>query len=156
MQLEILTFCDAATDHAGKLNILGATDTIVVPAVPAVFPRCSIVMRFRMSRVEHGDHKVRLMIIDVDGHTVMNMDGKMNIRMVAAMTSAMNLIINVNNLELKEAGEYAIEVAVDGIQIGSSPLFVRVQPPPGMDVAPPRDGAPPKGETTPPQDEAGG
>ena len=37
----------------------------------------------------------------------------------------MNLIINAVNLEFKEFGEYAIEVAVDGIQVGSSPLFVR-------------------------------
>lgn len=150
MQLEILTFCDAATDHAGKLNILGATDSLVVPGVPLVFARCCIVMRFRVSRVESGDHTVRLMIIDVDGRTIMNMDGKMGIHMTSAMTSAVNVIINLTNLEFQEAGEYAIEVAVDGIQIGSSPLFVRVQPPPGRDIASLRDNGPSEKSTPPP------
>ena len=136
MQLEILSFCDAATDHAGKLNILGATDTIVVPTVPAVYPRCAIVMRFRVARVEEGEHTVRLMVIDMDGGAIMNVDGKMNIHLATAMTSVMNLIINFNNLELKEAGEYAIEVAVDGILIGSSPLFVRVHRPETISTQP--------------------
>ena len=129
MQLEILSFCDAATDHAGKLNILGATDTLVVQTLPAVYPRCSIVMRFRVSRVEEGEHDVRLIIVDIDGNTIMNVNGKMNIRLTSGMSSAVNLIINFNNLELKEAGEYAVEVAVDGIQLASTPLYVRLTQP---------------------------
>ena len=28
MQLEIFTFCDAATEHAGKLNIIGTFDAL--------------------------------------------------------------------------------------------------------------------------------
>ncbi len=49
----------------------------------------------------------------------------MNVQFASGAGGAVNLIINAVNLEFKEAGEYAIEVAVDGIQIGSSPLFVR-------------------------------
>ena len=127
MQLEILTFCDAATDHANKLNVLGATDTIVVPSLPFKYPHCCIVMRFRVSRVEEGDHQIKLMILDSSGTAVMNMDGKMNIRMGAGTTTAVNVIINVNNLQLQEAGEHAVDVAVDGIQVSSNPLFVRVR-----------------------------
>lgn len=129
MQLEILSFCDAATDYAGKLNLIGATDTIVVPSVPTRYARCSIVMRFRVSRIEEGEHTVRLMIIDMDGGTIMKVDGKMQIKLASGMSSAINLIINFNNLELKEAGEYAIEVAVDGMLISSSPLYVRLANP---------------------------
>lgn len=127
MQLEILTFCDAATDHANKLNILGATDTIVVPSLPFKYPHCCIVMRFRMSRVEEGEHQIKLMILDAAGTAIMNMDGKMNIKIGGGSTTAVNVIINVNNLQLKEAGEYAVDVAVDGIQMSSHPLFVRAR-----------------------------
>lgn len=130
MQLEILSFCDAATEHAGKLNILGATDTLTVPALPCKFPHCAIVLRFRVSRIEEGEHTVRLMIMDMDGGSLMNVDGKMNIRLASGMSSAVNLIVNFNNLELKEAGEFSLEVAVDGIQMSSSPLFVRLAQPP--------------------------
>jgi hypothetical protein len=132
MQLEILSFCDAAADYAGKLNIIGATDTIIVPTLPARYPRCSIVMRFRVARIEEGQHAVRLMIIDMDGGAITNVDGTMNIKLTSGVSSAVNLIINFNNLELKEAGEYAIEVAVDGMQMSSMPLFVRLAQQPEM------------------------
>ena len=128
MQLEILSFCDAATEHGGKLNILGATDTIMVPALPMKLPHCVIVLRFRVARIEEGEHTVKLMVIDMDGGAIMNVDGKMNIRLSSGISSAVNLIINFNNLELKESGEYSIEVAVDGIQMSSSPLYVKLAP----------------------------
>lgn len=125
MQLEIITFCDAATEYAGHLNILGATDTIIAPDLPARHPHCSLVVRLRAARIESGEHTVKLMIIDLDGHPILNIDGKMNVQFASGAGGAVNLIINAVNLEFKEAGEYAIEVAVDGIQVGSSPLFVR-------------------------------
>ena len=126
MQLEILSFCDAATDHAGKLNMLGATDTIYAPILPFKYPHCAIVMRFRVARIEEGEHMVKLMIIDMDGGTLMDINCQMKIQLRSGMSSAVNLIININNLELKEVGELSIEVAVDGIQMSSNPLYVRL------------------------------
>ena len=126
MQLEILSLCDAATDYAGKLNLLGATDTIFAPTLPFKYPHCAIVMRFRVARIEEGEHVVKLMIMDMDGGVIMDVNCQMNIRLKSGMSSAVNLIMNINNLELKEAGEFSIEVAVDGIQMSSSPLFVRL------------------------------
>jgi hypothetical protein len=126
MQLEILTFCDAATEYGGRLNILGATDTLLVPATPFKYPHCALAMRLRVARIEEGEHNVRMMIIDADGRPLLNIDGKVNIRLGGGMSGVVNLIVNAATLEFKEAGEYAIEIAVDGIQIGSSPLFVRL------------------------------
>jgi len=34
VQLEILTFCDAAAEYGGRLNILGATDTVIAADQP--------------------------------------------------------------------------------------------------------------------------
>lgn len=129
MQLEILTFCDAAAEYGGRLNILGAADTIIVPDLPIKYPHCALVARMRAARIEEGDHTVRLMIIDADGGAILNVDGKMSIRFASGMGGAVNLIINAQNLEFKAAGEYAIELAVDGIQLGSSPLYVRLHEP---------------------------
>ncbi len=126
MQLEILTFCDAATEYGGRLNILGATDSLLVPALPFRCPHCAIVMRFRVSRIEEGDHTVRIMVIDADGRPILNVAGHVVIKLGGGMSGAVNMIVNANTLEFKEAGEYAIEVAVDGIQLGSSPLFVKL------------------------------
>jgi hypothetical protein len=125
VQLEILTFCDAAAEYGGRLNILGATDTIIAIDLPLKFPHCAIVARLRAARIEEGDHTMRLMIIDADGAPILNLDGKMAIRFGVGMNGVVNLIINAQQLEFREAGEYAIEIAVDGIQIGSSPFYVR-------------------------------
>jgi hypothetical protein len=81
----------------------------------------------RAARIEEGDHTVRLMIIDADGRAILNVDGKLAIRFAAGAGGAVNMIINAQNLEFKDPGEYAIELAVDGIQLGSSPLFVRLR-----------------------------
>ena len=70
---------------------------------------------------------MRLIIIDADGQPILNVDGKINIRFASGTSAAVNMIINAQNLEFKEAGEYAVEVAVDGIQLGSSPLFVKLR-----------------------------
>ena len=127
MQLEILTFCDAAAEYGGRLNILGAADTIIANDLPLKYPHCALVARMRAARIEEGDHTVRLMIIDADGRAVLNVDGKLAIRFAAGAGGAVNMIINAQNLEFKDPGEYAIELAVDGIQLGSSPLFVRLR-----------------------------
>ncbi len=129
MQLEILTFCDAAVEYAGRLNLLGATDTLTVPTTPFRYPHCALVLRVRSSRIEEGDHTVRIMIIDADGAPVLNVEGKMAVRFSGMSGGAIHLIINAQNLEFKEAGEYSIEVAVDAIHLGSSPLFVRLVTP---------------------------
>jgi hypothetical protein len=127
LQLEILTFCDAAAEYGGRLSILGAVDTLIATDLPIKYPQCAMVARLRAARIEEGEHNVRLMIIDADGNPLLNVDGKIGIRFASGGSAAVNLIINAQNLEFKEAGEYAVEVAVDGIQLGSSPLFVRLR-----------------------------
>lgn len=127
MQLEILTFCDAAAEYSGRLNILGATDNIVTQVLPLKYPHCAVVARLRAARIEEGSHTMRMMIIDADGQPILNVEGKMEIRFRQGMGGAVNLIINAQQLEFQEAGEYALELAVDGIQLGSSALFIHEQ-----------------------------
>ncbi len=125
MQLEILTFCDAAVEYAGRLNLLGASDTIVAAEFPFRYAHCALAMRMRAARIEAGDHAVRVMVINADGAPILDVQGQMQVRFIGAFDGAMHLIINAQNLEFASEGEYSIEVAVDGIQLGSSPLFVR-------------------------------
>jgi len=42
MNIQVAVLCDAATDDNGKLNLLGAFDTIYTQQLPAVHPQCSI------------------------------------------------------------------------------------------------------------------
>jgi hypothetical protein len=126
MQLEVLTFCDAAVEYAGRLNVLGSSDTVVVATLPFRYPHCALAMRLRAARIEQGKHTVQVMIVDVDGQSILSVQGEMDVHFQPPSNGAMHLIINAQNLEFATEGEYGIEVAVDGIQLGSTPLFVRV------------------------------
>ncbi len=131
MDIELFVVCDAATDTAGKLNILGAFDSIVVQAVPATHPQCSVVLRIRFARAEAGKHQIQISLIDADGKAVVPaLDAKVNVAFRAAeqQSLATNLIMNLQRLQLKEAGEYSVGVAMDGRHERSIPLAVHLRP----------------------------
>jgi len=54
MQLEIFTLCDAATEHAGKLNIIGTFDVLRAAITPITHPQCAIAGRLRFEQIEMG------------------------------------------------------------------------------------------------------
>ncbi len=131
MNTEILLFCDAAKDIGGRMSILDAVDTVIGPELPVIVKRCSVVARFRIAKVEEGMHNFKLIIIDMDGSSVVNMEGNFNMRMSEGADSAgANLIIDMNNLKFENNGEHSISVAIDGQEISSIPLYVRVIKPP--------------------------
>lgn len=132
MKLEVLTLCDAATDERGKLNVLGAFDTLWLRKIPAVHPQCAVALRLRFTRLEEGEHSIKIVIMDADGKSVMPpMEGKLPVRMPPdANTAAVNLILSLHGLKLANYGEYAIDVAMDGRQEASLPFFVRPIPAP--------------------------
>jgi hypothetical protein len=130
MNIEIVSICDAATDTAGKLNILGAFDTVFTSAVPFKYQHMALALRIRFTRIEEGEHKVKINFVDADGKPVIPpLDGKINIRFAGNAQSAVgNLIINMNNVEFSSDGEYSIDIAINGVQAHALPFFVRTQP----------------------------
>lgn len=132
MNLEAALICDAATDSGGKLNVLGAFDTVFAAAVPFKHQHMAIALRIRFAGHELGEHTVKIHFMDSDGQKVIPpLDGKLNIQFGAgAETAVGNLIINLNNVEFKQPGEYAVEIAIDGAQVHSMPFFVKTRPQP--------------------------
>ena len=130
MNLEVVAICDAATDCAGKLNILGSFDTIFAEEIPFKYQHMALALRIRFTRIEEGEHKVKINFVDADGKSVIpGLDGKINIRFGHdAQTAVGNMIINLNNVEFKDEGEYSVDVAINGAQVHSMPLFVRMKP----------------------------
>ena len=130
MDIEILALCDAATDNGGKLNILGAFDSIVVNSVPAVHPQCSVALRIRFSRIEEGDHKLKINLVDEDGAEVIpGVDAAIKVTFQGDESSlATNMVMNLQRLQLKKDGEYSIDLAIDGRHERSIPLLVRIRP----------------------------
>ena len=130
MDIQIAVLCDAATDNHGKLNLLGAFDTIFTSQLPAIHPQCSIALRMTFNKVEEGHHKVKLNFVDEDGRSVMppiKMPVEVQVPEETIFLSR-NFIVNIQKLKFEKEGLYSIDIAVDGRQEGSVPLLVRVMP----------------------------
>ncbi|HIG30669.1 MAG TPA: hypothetical protein EYQ50_23870 [Verrucomicrobiales bacterium] len=133
MEVQIAVLCDAATDNTGKLNLLGAFDTIVSNQLPVVHPQCSVALRVVFHSMEAGKHKVRLNFVDEDGKTIMpHIEIPTDIRMADEMSFlSRNFIVNIQQLKFKRAGLFSIEVTIDDRHSASIPLQVhhRTNPP---------------------------
>ena len=127
MKLEVFCLCDAATVTGGKLNVLGAFDSLFATQIPAVHSQCAIALRMRFTRIEEGDHRIKITVVDEDGKAVMPaLEGKMAVRFGAEDDSTVaNFIINIQQLKLEKFGQYSIDLALDARHEGSLPLLVK-------------------------------
>jgi hypothetical protein len=144
MNIEAFLLCDAATEFGGKLNVLGAFDSIFAKEFPAVHPHCAVALRLRFDRIETGQHRVRLNFIDADGKAVLPpLDASINIGMREGDASiCANLVLNIQGVKFEKAGAYSIDLAVDGRHEKSLPLFIRQMPkqePPAVSQQPPAE-----------------
>ena len=127
MQIEVFSLCDAATVEGGKLNVLGAFDTITVTKMPAIHPQCTIALRLRFSSLEGEEHNISVKFVDADGkHVIPATNGKIKIKFADSQrSSSANLILNMQGLKFSKGGEYSINLSVDGNSKASIPLFIR-------------------------------
>jgi len=126
MEVEIFSLCDAANNTAGKLSILGAFDTINVKELPYVHPHCAIALRMRFLRIEEGDHKIRIDMVDEDGKSLgPKLDGGVKVNIPeGTQSTSVNMCLGINNLKIEKPGNYEINLAIDGRQVNSLPLMV--------------------------------
>jgi hypothetical protein len=134
MNIQVAVLCDAATDDNGKLNLLGAFDTIYTQQLPAVHPQCSIALRVTFSSSDEGKHHLQLNFVDADGRPIMAQFPPIPVEV--ALPDDMhfgtrNFIINIQQLKFENPGLYSIDLSLDGQPQASIPLLVRhVQPNP--------------------------
>ena len=132
MNIQVAVLCDAATDDNGKLNLLGAFDTIYTPQLPAVHPQCSIALRVTFSSGDEGKHQLQLNFVDADGKPIMA--NFPPIPVDVALPDDMhfgtrNFIVNLQQMKFENPGLYSIDIALDGQPQTSIPLLVRHNPP---------------------------
>jgi len=127
MEIPIAALCAAATDYAGKLNLLGVFDTVLTTKFPAVHPQCAIALRFVFNKGEEGHRVFRLSFVNEDGQVVMPaIELAIDIKVPDEVNYlSRNLIINLQQLKFDAAGQYSVEVLMDGRQVASIPLLVR-------------------------------
>ena len=130
MNIEAFLLCDAATDQQGKLNILGAFDTIWAGKLPAIHPACAIAVRIRYEKVEEGNHPIRIHIIDEDGKPIgPKLEVNVNVRIGDDIDSAVtNIVLNVQGLKFEKDGQYRIDLSIDNQIKSSLPFHVRKIP----------------------------
>jgi len=136
MEIQVAALCDAAADYDGKLCLLGAFDTIVAAALPAVHPQCSVALRILFRKEEEGFHTVSVFFVDEDGHSIVPpMETSFDVELPDDLFfSTRNLILNLQQLPFAHHGAYSIDVSVDKRQMASIPLQVRLTETPPEDA----------------------
>src|SRR5208282_1891962 len=119
--------CDAATDYNGKLNLLGTFDTIFAPALPAQHPQCSVAVRIGFERTEEGPHTLEVGFVDEDGQPIMRamrLPGEVLFPPESNFISR-NFIVNIQQIVFAKAGNYSVNLAMDGSALCGIPLTVQ-------------------------------
>lgn len=128
MTLLVAALCDAATDYGGKLNILGTFDTIFAAKLPVIHPYCAVALRMSFNKTEEGRHDVRVDVVNDDGAPI---GPPMQVPLLVEVPDEIeavsrNVIVNIQNWQFNAAGNFALNVSVDGRHEISIPLRVVV------------------------------
>ena len=115
MNIQVAVLCDAATEDNGKLNLLGAFDTIFAPQLPAVHPQCAVALRVTFMSGDEGARKLNLNFVNADGRAIMP---PIEIPVAVALPDDVhfltrNFIVNIQGLKFPEIGLYSVDVRLD-------------------------------------------
>jgi hypothetical protein len=128
MHIKVAVLCDAATEDNGKLNLLGAFDTIFAPQLPAVHPQCALALRVTFMSSDEGEHALKFNFVDADGRAIMPpIETPVSVTLPEeALFLTRNFIVTFQNLKFAEAGFYSVDVRLDGKSKGNIPLLVKL------------------------------
>jgi hypothetical protein len=140
MNVDVFTLCDFAQNTPGnKMNIVGTFNRIFARQIPAVHPLCALAVLMRFEQIEQGTKNIRVSIIDSDGRPVVPiLEAQLNVQISPKESDAsVPLAVVIQQISLPRFGEYSVDLAVDGRQEASIPLYVLQAPLPQQMPAPP-------------------
>ena len=127
MNIQVAVLCDSANEDSGKLNLLGAFDTIFAPQLPAVHPQCAVALRVTFMSGDEGERKLKLNFVNADGRSIMpSIEIPVEVTLpddVHFLTR--NFIVNIQQLKFAEAGLYSVDVRLDDKSQAGIPLLVK-------------------------------
>ena len=134
MHLRFILFADAANLSAtGKLNVVGEFTGVVVPQLPGLLARASIVVRLELSVAEaSAPHHIRLAVAHRDSPAPL-FQAEAVTPVVAAASApggaeaadvALTQVYDIVGLLLPQLGGYVATVTADGQAIGEAALVV--------------------------------
>ena len=121
MILEIFTLCDAATVHAGTMNILGSFDTLSSEVFPAQHTDCVVAVKMRTTPDDVEPLEIEMHIIDPDGKDVIppvsnKLEGGPRLH---------HHLWHIRGFPLPVPGVFYVDLIANGVLLGRNPLFVR-------------------------------
>ena len=140
MNVDVFTLCDFAQNTPGnKMNIVGTFNRIFARQIPAVHPLCALAVFMRFEQIEQGKKNIRVSIIDSDGRPVVPiLEAQLNVQISPKESDAsVPLAVVIQQISLPRFGEYSVDLAVDGRQEASIPLYVLQAPLPQQMSPPP-------------------
>ena len=141
MNVDVFTLCDFAQNTLGnKMNIVGTFNRIFARQIPAVHPLCALAVLMRFEQIEQGTKNIRVSIIDSDGRPVVPiLEAQLNVQISPKESDAsVPLAVVIQQISLPRFGEYSVDLAVDGRQEASIPLYVLQAPLPQQMPPPPQ------------------
>lgn len=131
MNMQVAVLCDAATDDRGKLNLLGAFDTIYSQQMPALHPQCAVALRLTFTTADEGEHRLKLNFVDADGQGIMP---PIEVPVQIALPEdthfgTRNFIFNLQQVSFASPGLYSVDVTLDDTPVASVALQVRLVEP---------------------------
>ena len=141
MDLKVAVLADAANASVeGKLNITGIFDTVFpigtstnVPPGEAprlLLPPLNLALLFYVHLSEAGEHALLVRLVDADGGVHLEVGGDFEPPPPdeGSVTSQVQFIFPMFNLNLPSLGDYVFDIYVDRRLQTSVPLFVRPRP----------------------------
>jgi len=126
MHISFAIFADAANlSQEGKLNILGVFDALQVGGLPTIHPRTHFVVRLKADGDDTGPHKLTFRWLSPLDEELWSSSGEMSVAPAPNPLFEVDLpIIAVVDLPLNIAGQYTMQVTLDGQPTAAARLFV--------------------------------
>lgn len=128
MKVDLAVLAEAATvDASGRMNILGIFDAIEAESLPIRRDRLCLVLRVRGEVGEVGEKALSVRLSGRRGDPLLHASVPVRISPVSAGRGGISrnqVILNMNNLTLPEAGSYTFEVSSGEGVLCSVPFVV--------------------------------
>ena len=130
MKLDFAFLADTAEVINGKLYVMGGSfDTLWAQNAPFVHPRLSLVLKIQFTPSElDRNHKLEITLIDTDGQKIANVTGDVqlgrNPKAPQGYPHNFISVVNFNNLQLKDYGDYSFEILMNNTSLASLPLRI--------------------------------
>jgi len=126
LRIEVFAVCEAALDQSGRLTVLGVFENINASQIPCVMPPITIALRLRFWPGEIQQHAVKFVVTNPDGRPITQMlEGSgFNPAGSHERSQACNVIAQIQNLAIDEAGEYRVDFYLNDRLEGRLPFCV--------------------------------